>query len=331
MANHEKYDTLQENSVQSADDRVDTFAENHEHDVDMHRHCVIDSDVIAKETVGGIQNSKPQRVVEGICLEDKPEIQNDENVYVVEGHLESRFSDNVDTVVECTSGSRNDENNDVPEDYLIFRNGDNHDIVENNIGSRITDNDDVAEDNIGSRNGDNDGAAENIFVNRNADNDDVVDSNLESINREPGDVVDDNLENINSEHDDDVDNVETRTGDNEAVVEAVSQTNAESEISTEHKDESLRVKEAWNPDEIQSLLIKAINFRASIKDIKTIIMCGGEVNRPMNNGLHPLHYAAYTDNIECVELLLNHGANVNVTDDIGYTPIHLTARRGNYK
>ena len=37
----------------------------------------------------------------------------------------------------------------------------------------------------------------------------------------------------------------------------------------------------------------------------------------------------YVDYVECVKLLIERGADVNATDDIGYTPIHLCARKGN--
>jgi hypothetical protein len=89
--------------------------------------------------------------------------------------------------------------------------------------------------------------------------------------------------------------------------------------------------EAWTQEDIQALLRKAINLHASEKDLKIILKCGGNVNKPIKSGLYPLHYAAYTDYPKCIEVLLNFGANVNVTDDIGYTPLHLAARRGNHR
>ena len=99
---------------------------------------------------------------------------------------------------------------------------------------------------------------------------------------------------------------------------------------SEEAKEKTTEKKAWSADDVQSLFIKAINFRSPVKDLETVLRCGAEVNKAINNGLQPLHYAAYTDNVDCVELLLQHGANVNGTDDIGYTPLHLSARRGNY-
>lgn len=113
--------------------------------------------------------------------------------------------------------------------------------------------------------------------------------------------------------------------------ENTEQATVKCESSSLEETAEQELKRTWSPDDIQALLIKAINLRAQIKDIETIIKCGADVNKPISNGLHPLHYAAYTDNVQCVKLLLDAGANVNVTDDIGYTPLHLTARRGNYK
>lgn len=45
-------------------------------------------------------------------------------------------------------------------------------------------------------------------------------------------------------------------------------------------------------------------------------------------GLRPLHYAAYQNYMECVNLLLVRGAEVDAMDEIGYTAMHLCAERG---
>ncbi|EAX73956.1 ankyrin repeat protein, putative [Trichomonas vaginalis G3] len=43
------------------------------------------------------------------------------------------------------------------------------------------------------------------------------------------------------------------------------------------------------------------------------------------DGETPLHLAALQDNIEIVELLLSHGADVNEKNSKGETPLHIAA------
>ncbi|XP_069131064.1 ankyrin-1-like [Argopecten irradians] len=87
-------------------------------------------------------------------------------------------------------------------------------------------------------------------------------------------------------------------------------------------------KTEWTAESLQRLLADAITYKSSLTDIKVILRCGANVNGKVKKGLRPLHYAAFVDYVECVELLIQKGAVVNVTDDIGYTPLHLCARRG---
>ena len=132
----------------------------------------------------------------------------------------------------------------------------------------------------------------------------------------------DNLTGINIEEDSSTTSNSGRRNSNESR----SAQSTEEHDDNEAAEEELRKK--WTPDDIQALLIKAISYKAPARDITTVIQCGADVNKPMTNGLHPLHYAAHSNNAKCIELLLNAGANVNATDDIGYTPLHLAARCG---
>jgi len=47
------------------------------------------------------------------------------------------------------------------------------------------------------------------------------------------------------------------------------------------------------------------------------------------NGLTPLHYACENGNSYIVDLLINYGANVNVSDNEGFTPLHFACKNGN--
>lgn len=45
-------------------------------------------------------------------------------------------------------------------------------------------------------------------------------------------------------------------------------------------------------------------------------------SRSVNDGKTPLHFAAQGQDYKMVELLINTGANVNVRDNLGFTPLH---------
>lgn len=42
----------------------------------------------------------------------------------------------------------------------------------------------------------------------------------------------------------------------------------------------------------------------------------------------PLHAAAFTDHVECLQLLLGHSAQVNAVDSSGKTPLMMAAENG---
>lgn len=42
----------------------------------------------------------------------------------------------------------------------------------------------------------------------------------------------------------------------------------------------------------------------------------------------PLHAAAFTDHVECLQLLLSHNAQVNAVDSSGKTPLMMAAENG---
>ena len=70
----------------------------------------------------------------------------------------------------------------------------------------------------------------------------------------------------------------------------------------------------------------------SISSLKILFSCkyvNINVNGCIRRGLRPLHYAVFENDIECVRLLIEaYGANVNVIDEAGYSPLHLAAKYG---
>ncbi|GBM64501.1 Putative ankyrin repeat protein L88 [Araneus ventricosus] len=52
------------------------------------------------------------------------------------------------------------------------------------------------------------------------------------------------------------------------------------------------------------------------------------LDEPIYKGLRLLHYAVYQDEMRTLQLLLDMGADPNVADDMGYTPVHICAEKG---
>ena len=51
--------------------------------------------------------------------------------------------------------------------------------------------------------------------------------------------------------------------------------------------------------------------------VELLIEAGADVNTTSYHNFSPLHYATLSDNVECVELLINAGANVNYSCVLG--------------
>jgi ankyrin repeat protein len=56
--------------------------------------------------------------------------------------------------------------------------------------------------------------------------------------------------------------------------------------------------------------------------VQLLVEHGANVNAPDENHVTPLHLASYRQRLESVRVLLNHGANVNAEDSHHRTPLH---------
>src|SRR5436853_2616584 len=63
--------------------------------------------------------------------------------------------------------------------------------------------------------------------------------------------------------------------------------------------------------------------------VKALLQKRVDVNAPEGDGATALHWAAYRDDLEMVNLLIGAGARVNVANDLKITPLALAAANGN--
>ncbi len=75
--------------------------------------------------------------------------------------------------------------------------------------------------------------------------------------------------------------------------------------------------EKYGPDDLLRMLADVIHHGLPLRDINTLIRAGVQINGRVKNGLRPLHYAVFRNNSEVVRHLCDHGALVNLPDDIG--------------
>src|SRR5262245_18372080 len=71
-------------------------------------------------------------------------------------------------------------------------------------------------------------------------------------------------------------------------------------------------------------------MQSDIKSVRALLAQKADVNGAQGDGMTALHWAAYKDDAEMAQLLLDAGANVKATTRIGdITPLSLAAKTGN--
>ena len=76
-------------------------------------------------------------------------------------------------------------------------------------------------------------------------------------------------------------------------------------------------------------IFKAVQ-NGEVKSVQQLIKNGADVNIKDKDGKTPLHYAAYNENFKIVKLLVKNGANVNA-EYYGATPLYFATLKNNAK
>jgi uncharacterized protein len=79
----------------------------------------------------------------------------------------------------------------------------------------------------------------------------------------------------------------------------------------------------------QAALLAEAAEKADWSKVRALVKQGVAVNVAQVDGMTPLHWAAYQDNLEIVDLLVGAGANVKAANRYGVTPLSMACTNGN--
>jgi len=114
-------------------------------------------------------------------------------------------------------------------------------------------------------------------------------------------------------------------GEVEGLREEESQEDVNETVSESPPDSPIDID---NLTSIQRELADAIVRLASVEELEILLEIGADVEKPVTQGLTPLHYAVWQRYPEAAEFLISKGCNINAVDDIGYSALHLSAEHG---
>lgn len=77
-------------------------------------------------------------------------------------------------------------------------------------------------------------------------------------------------------------------------------------------------------------LVRQANNHDHFKTLEKFITDGANVDERDNDGLTPLHHAAFMGHPESIRILFAHNADINAPDNDDWTPLHVAAVSGNF-
>lgn len=90
-------------------------------------------------------------------------------------------------------------------------------------------------------------------------------------------------------------------------------------------------RESWPLDELSRLTGDALLHMAarsgSVEDVKLLIARGANVNLPNDDGFTPLHWSTFRDSPEVMAVLLDAGADPSLENEWGQTPLEVLKLR----
>jgi ankyrin repeat protein len=101
------------------------------------------------------------------------------------------------------------------------------------------------------------------------------------------------------------------------------------ETEQEHESKLKRLGISETDPAVNEQLLQAVSSRHSLREIKTLLAKGGDVNAKNQHGTTLLMIAAFLGNSEIVKFFIDKGADVHLKDDRGFTALMNAAESGN--
>lgn len=72
-----------------------------------------------------------------------------------------------------------------------------------------------------------------------------------------------------------------------------------------YRTETFSKRHDYTPNHLLEMLVKLITYRHSIRDLRLVLRAGVDLDGDVGKGLRPLHYAAFENYTDCIDLLIS--------------------------